>query len=695
MINQKRYRYTLWGWCILLVVGVRIGYGQNFEEEIEQLTQQLSQSSDPQDQVDLMNQISFSYRRISHDKMREYALRANQLALEIDYPKGLAISFKNIGNSHLKQRTHPDTTRYFYQKSIEIAEEIEDYYTVAACLNNIALAYEYSGRNGQAISFFLKGLDVMEEHVPDPDRQALKYRMLGNLGTIYYRDKNWEKGAYYLQQCIQQAEENNNKVILASYLDDLALVNAEMGDFEQAESYFQQALGLQDELADYQSQIHTLHAYQQIMVKRKDYEKAESLLEQSLQLSEEKGFLRLVCISKMYLGELYFERKEYKRAIEACTESLRISRQGVGKDYQLELFQTLHQSHARLQDSARAYHYLIQYSQISDSLNRSKEVQLAAEIEAKYSVKQRQQEIETLGMEKAQQQSRFKLLLVFAGILFLFLLIYFFLLKSKTEQSELLATRNRELEKVREELKQSNEQLQTYIDSNLQLENFAYMASHDLRAPLVNISAFSKRILETSQSKLEPTEWKLLQFVEKNARNMEALIYSLLEYAKVNTEKLHPIPLIPQHILQETLNEVSTYLQQKQANVSLESGLSEQIMADEVKFKQIFQNLLLNAVKFCPEGRTPQIRITGEEFPTHWQFSVEDNGIGIGKDHLQQVFLIFRRLHSRDKYEGSGIGLASVKRLVEQHKGKIWVESTVNVGSTFYFTIGKDLEEES
>ena len=134
----------------------------------------------------------------------------------------------------------------------------------------------------------------------------------------------------------------------------------------------------------------------------------------------------------------------------------------------------------------------------------------------------------------------------------------YFLFRSNKKQSKLLSQRNTELEEVREQLNRSNYKLKEYIDSNLQLENFAYMASHDLRSPLVNIIAFSERLLETVQTKLDETENTLLQFMYKNAISMETLINSLLDYSKVNTTKLHPTRNYPREIIQEVLDDITT-----------------------------------------------------------------------------------------------------------------------------------------
>jgi len=141
-------------------------------------------------------------------------------------------------------------------------------------------------------------------------------------------------------------------------------------------------------------------------------------------------------------------------------------------------------------------------------------------------------------------------------------------------------------------------------------------------------------------------------------------------------------------LLNQLCQELTTVIEEKNAKIELKN-LRCVIRADATKIRQVFQNLITNAIKFTSEEKTPEVLINCGENETHWTFSVADNGIGIHPDFQERIFLLFKRLHNNNEYEGTGIGLAMVKKIVEQHNGKIWLESAVGEGSTFYFTIKK------
>lgn len=248
------------------------------------------------------------------------------------------------------------------------------------------------------------------------------------------------------------------------------------------------------------------------------------------------------------------------------------------------------------------------------------------------------------------------------------------------------------IEQQLQQLNKQNKDLQTYIESNMQLENFAYIASHDLRAPIRNIVSFSNLLERRLSDRLEKPEQEFLQFIITSAVNMQALIEDLLTFSRANTNKRKltkiPFPLL----IDELEKELQPIVESKKAIIEWPEE-SFDIFADRIKLKHLFQNLIENGLKFSLPERQPKIRVTVTHQPEEWLFAVTDNGIGIEEEYLNNIFLIFKRLHSQEEYEGTGIGLALCKKLVEQHEGRIWVKSTSGEGSTFYFTIPKGLKD--
>lgn len=241
-------------------------------------------------------------------------------------------------------------------------------------------------------------------------------------------------------------------------------------------------------------------------------------------------------------------------------------------------------------------------------------------------------------------------------------------------------------------LHQQNETLQRYIESNVLLENFAYIAAHDLQAPIRSISSYTKILERSLFSKLSKDERYYFDFVISSAKSMQRLIGDLLEYSRANTQKLKPTVLSLVELKAVIEKNLSIDLKEKNATVSWDIS-SDKIVADHTKLLQILENLINNASKFTSNNKAPEIQIRMEEKPNAWQFTVSDNGIGIDKEYHEQIFTLFRRLHAQNEYQGTGIGLPLCKQLVEQHNGQIWVKSSKRKGSTFYFTIAKNIQE--
>ncbi|MGE5352642.1 MAG: ATP-binding protein [Acidobacteriota bacterium] len=220
--------------------------------------------------------------------------------------------------------------------------------------------------------------------------------------------------------------------------------------------------------------------------------------------------------------------------------------------------------------------------------------------------------------------------------------------------------------------------------SNKELEQFAYIASHDLQEPMRMIASFTQLLASRYQGKLDEKADEYIAFALEGARRMQTLIRDLLKYARV-TSRLKPFELLDcNEILNDVLSDLQLVISESGAEIS--SDTLPVIMGDITQIRQLLQNLLSNAIKFRGQN-TPQIHISSVRGQKDWVFSIRDNGIGIEAQFHERIFLIFQRLHEREKYPGTGIGLALCKKIIELHGGKIWLESEPGRGTTFYFSI--------
>jgi len=238
---------------------------------------------------------------------------------------------------------------------------------------------------------------------------------------------------------------------------------------------------------------------------------------------------------------------------------------------------------------------------------------------------------------------------------------------------------------------ENNELLQSSIRaadelrrSNKELEQFAYVASHDLQEPLRMVAGYTQLLAKRYGNILDQRAKEYIGFAVDGAKRMQGLIEDLLTYSRVGSKGKSFALTDCDAVLGKTLAGLRVGMQECGATVSHDPLPT--VMGDEFQLGQLFQNLLGNAIKYR-NSAPPQVHVSCKQETEQWTFAVQDNGIGIEPQYRERIFQIFQRLHTREEYEGSGIGLAICKKIVERHRGRIWVESELGKGATFYFTI--------
>lgn len=245
-------------------------------------------------------------------------------------------------------------------------------------------------------------------------------------------------------------------------------------------------------------------------------------------------------------------------------------------------------------------------------------------------------------------------------------------LNSKLEQR--VEERTAELRARERELSRSNEELQ----------QFAYVASHDLQEPLRMVASFTQLLAKRYNGQLDNDARDFIKFAVDGATRMQTLIADLLTYSRVGTQMKPLEPVSCERIVDQVLSSFRLAISENHASIT--RGPLPEVMADRTQLSQLFQNLISNAIKFRRED-APRIHISAEMNGAGWKFTVSDNGIGIQKEHEQRIFVIFQRLHTKVEYPGTGIGLAICKKIVERHGGRIWIEPSPEHGTTFCFTL--------
>ncbi len=270
-------------------------------------------------------------------------------------------------------------------------------------------------------------------------------------------------------------------------------------------------------------------------------------------------------------------------------------------------------------------------------------------------------------------------LLIFAGV------VTFQEMAHRRAAEEQVRELNTDLEKrVAERTLELAKRAQELDRSNIELQQFAYVASHDLQEPLRMVASFTQLLARRYKDKLDDDAREFINYAVDGAMRMQTLITDLLSFSRVGTQG-RPFEMTNcDAILDRVLMNLKISIEETGAQVTRDT--LPQLMADGQQIGQLLQNLVANAIKFRGEN-TPHVRISAACDGQAWTICVRDNGIGFPIEHLDRIFVIFQRLHTKTEYPGTGIGLSLCKKIVERHGGRIWAESSPGDGSAFYFTM--------
>jgi light-regulated signal transduction histidine kinase (bacteriophytochrome) len=229
--------------------------------------------------------------------------------------------------------------------------------------------------------------------------------------------------------------------------------------------------------------------------------------------------------------------------------------------------------------------------------------------------------------------------------------------------------------------------------SNAELEQFAYVASHDLQEPLRMVSSYVQLFERRYRDQVDEQADKYIRYAVEGAKRMQALIGGLLEYSRIGRQEEPPATVDTGAALAQALMNLRSALEESRAKVTQDALPA--VLGNGAQLTQVFQNLVSNALKFRRAEGAPSVHVSAAQQDGVWRFTVRDNGIGIDPQYAERIFVIFQRLHTRAEYPGTGIGLSICKKVIERHGGRIWIESQVGEGTTFFFTLPRGPAKEA
>lgn len=575
-----------------------------------------------------------------YDVTRDYYQRTLNLAYKVNDLEMVEFVYSGLGtlNGALGEF---DKAIDNHLQSKEIAEKRKNTKGVISAYVNISTVYTQSKNYRLAYNSLEKGYDLAFVL-----KDTMRIAHISNIyGKALNAEKKYSEAILYHQKALKYCEQLNNKAMIAQTLGLMADVYTQMEQYDNAEKTFKRCFEYSNYF-DFYEQPNLYFSIGNFYLKTKRPSEAADAFNKSLNLASNKGFIDLIQKTNRGLVDVYQQLGNNERALKHMK---------IAKIYEDSIFN-------------------------GDKIKRIAEAQYKfdmskAEAEHKLSVAKGEKEIQALKLN----QNRV-ILFLFSILLCAVFMFSLFYIKQKNKNTSILSQKNIEILLKNSRLEKSNEVLQ----------QFAYASAHDLKEPLRSISGFVSIINRKYTQLLPPESSEYMNFVVMGVKRMESLIAALLEYSTLASDEETPnqsTPLL--HVLQDVNANLNSIILEKNAIVE-HLGYLPPLKVSRLHLIQLFQNLIGNAIKFS--DKKPLVQVKGKIENGQYILQIKDNGIGMKEEYSDKIFLLFQRLN-RSTHEGTGIGLAICKQIVDKYEGTIQFKSIENVGTTFILSFPIKLVE--
>jgi len=614
-----------------------------------------------------------------------------KIAKQLQDSEKIAKSLLDIGFAKDRRTEYPEALAN-YKELLNLEEIQENHPTKVKALSRVSAIYQALGNYEQAFEFQMQALKHNEINEDKEGVARCKYR----LGTIFFYQNQFERALEEYKAAKVLSDGIGNQRDIYSCLAALGSVYAELGDFEKNLFYNDQSLQLAKKL-DYKMGIaYTLGNMGSTYLRQGNCEKAKWHIEEAIRLKSELNDNWGLIGSKLGLAELYKRCDQQDQLIPLMNEVILLSQKLNSKPRELTAYKILIDYYEQNQNIKQAYFYQKKYLALKDTILNEKTVEEMGQSQRKYEIQKKEHQISLLKKENELLVSNEKIqelrgyIFASAGLFFILLFGWiFYRLKTQKRINKLLGEKNQLLFSKNQEIAIKNKQLEY---SNHDLQQFAYVASHDLKEPLRMISSYTNLLNRKYKSKFDEDGKEFMHYIVDAAGRMQILLDDLLDYSRCGTQKIPDKMVDVSDVMVIVESNLQYRVNNKNAKLIVHHERLPAIMAHRSQLIQLLQNLVGNALKFNKHAN-PEVVVDCQKNENRYEFSIKDNGIGISKDHHQKIFDMFKRLHTRVEYEGTGIGLATCKRIVSNMGGDIWVTSEENKGSTFFFSIPCPVEE--
>ena len=557
-------------------------------------------------------------------------------------------------------------------------------------LTAIFKVYTQLGEVNLAHEFGLRAVQMREDL---QDTEGLM-KNLYSLGSLFYYQKNYKEAEEYYTRVYELAQKSDNSRYIYNTTSALGTVYQELDQPDKALKYTAESLHLAEEINYTIGISYALHNFGSFYAERNEHEKALEYFQRSLAMKKEAEDEWGMTGDFIALGKSYTELENYRTAEESLQKALVLAKENRARVRVLEAEEALAKVYEKTGNVNAEAAKLRNVIALRDSMLTETAVKEMGSRKAAYAMQKKESEIQKLQSEKVILEGQRQIFRLQAylwigafGIVVIAAAGLFFYSRKQKKVLDLLQEKHYEIAEKNEKIQIQNKLLE---QSNTELQNFAYVASHDLKEPLRMVSSFSGLLKKRYDTVLDERGNEYMYYITDAVERMNTLLDDLLNYSRVNTSDKDLEKINTGNIAAKVKINLTPVLQEKHGELDIPFDKMPELYGNKSQFGQLLQNLISNGLKFH-NGKAPVVKVDCEERKSDYLFSVKDNGIGISDENQKKIFDMFTRLHTRQQYEGTGIGLSTCKKIVERHGGEIWVESKEGEGSTFKFTVKKQL----
>ncbi len=629
------------------------------------------------------------------------------IAEELDDPKYLALSYANISRIYENKGEYEEAFKHAF-RSMEFYKSTNDQKGYTRILSKIASIHQRFGDYEKAYDFQLQALEIFETEKDTHEIAVCLYR----IGTIFFYQNNMDMAKENYEQALVLAKITlDNRMIYSTYCA-LGNVYSSLDEPKKAENYLLESLKLAKEMPYETGISYALLNLGDFYTEVEEYGKAAKYLKESLEMKRKMKDKWGELSNLINYASLEEKVGNYQQALLYLNQGMALARETKVKSRIMEIYNDMSLVHSKLKNYDLAYDYLTKGVALKDSILNESTLKDMKKRNTRYEVQKREAEITLLKKEKEIASLNTYIFIGAAICLFLLSMLLFSRYRVQRKSNELLEGKNKQIHLQNEKLEDANErqketnalleqkseqihlQNKKLEESNEDLKNFAYVASHDLKEPLRMISSYTSLLNKRYSHLFDETAEEFFEFITDGARRMEGMLDDLLSYSRVNSQDQPKKPINTLHIMQIVEVNLRNKVEAAGGELRFKEEQFPTIMSNRTHMTQLFQNLVSNGLKFTGDKK-PIVTVACYLKEDNYVFSVKDNGIGISPKNKEKIFEMFSRLHTRDEYEGTGIGLATCKKIVERLGGQIWVESEVNEGCTFFFSVPNKTPETS